>query len=128
MQALAGRGALRIIRAFPLRPSEVQRFSWTAPRAGRYAFSTEGSTFDTILSIRRDGCSGTELVCNDDTLDLSSSVVVELDAGEPVTAIVDGFDGAEGAFSLGIHELVYSDLRQARAGADPAPELKERRG
>jgi hypothetical protein len=30
--------------------------------------------------------------------------------------------------SLGIHELVYSDLRQARAGADPAPELKERRG
>jgi general secretion pathway protein A len=30
--------------------------------------------------------------------------------------------------SLGIHELVYSDLRQARAGADTGPELKERRG
>jgi hypothetical protein len=84
-------------------------FSWTAPSDGRYSFSTEGSTFDTILSIRRDGCSGTEIVCNDDTLDLSSSVVVDLEAGDPVTAIVDGFDGATGVFSLGIHPVTCPD-------------------
>jgi hypothetical protein len=84
-------------------------FGWTAPRAGRYSFSTEGSAFDTILSIRRDGCSGTEIVCNDDTLDLSSSVVVDLDAGDPVTAIVDGFDGESGPFFIGIHEVTCPD-------------------
>jgi hypothetical protein len=84
-------------------------FAWSAPRTGRYVFSTEGSGYDTIISVRRDGCSGTEIVCNDDTIDLTSSVVVELDADEPVTAIVDGYDGAEGAFSLGIHEVTCPD-------------------
>jgi hypothetical protein len=84
-------------------------FAWTAPRSGRYAFSTEGSAFDTILSVLRDGCRGTELACGDDTLDLTSSVVVELAAGEPVTAVVDGFNGASGPFSLGIHELTCPD-------------------
>jgi hypothetical protein len=84
-------------------------FAWLAPHAGRFVFSTEGSSFDTLISVRRDGCSGTEIVCNDDTLDLSSSVVVELDDDEPVTAIVDGFNGAEGAFSLGIHEVICPD-------------------
>ncbi|HEX6764436.1 MAG TPA: hypothetical protein VF103_03140, partial [Polyangiaceae bacterium] len=84
-------------------------FAWTAPRAGRYVFSTEGSAFDTVLSIRRDGCSGSEITCNDDALDLTSSVVVDLDDGEPVTAFVDGFDGAVGAFSLGIHAMTCPD-------------------
>jgi hypothetical protein len=84
-------------------------FSWSAPRAGRYAFSTEGSGFDTILSLRRGGCEGSEIVCNDDALDLSSSFVVELEAGELVTAMVDGFDGASGPFSLGIHEVSCPD-------------------
>ncbi len=91
-----------------------QAFAWTAPRDGRYVFSTEGSSFDTILSIRRDGCSGSELVCNDDTLDLSSSVIVDLEAGDPVTAVVDGFDGATGLFFLGIHELTCPDGELAR--------------
>jgi subtilisin family serine protease len=84
-------------------------FAWTAPRPGRYVFSTEGSAFDTILSVRHEGCDSSEIACNDDTLDLTSSVIVELDAGEPVTAVVDGFDGARGAFSLGIHALTCPD-------------------
>jgi hypothetical protein len=84
-------------------------FSWSAPRAGRYAFSTEGSGFDTILSLRRGGCEGSEIACNDDALDLSSSLVVELEADESVTAMIDGFDGAAGPFLLGIHEVSCPD-------------------
>jgi hypothetical protein len=84
-------------------------FAWTAPRSGRYVFSTEGSAFDTILSVRHDGCDGSEIACNDDALDLTSSVIVELDAGERVAAVVDGFDGAFGAFSLGIHPVTCPD-------------------
>jgi hypothetical protein len=84
-------------------------FTWTAPRAGRFAFSTEGSGFDTVLSVRRGGCSGLELGCNDDALDLSSTLVVELESGQTVTAVVDGFDGESGVFSLGIHEARCPD-------------------
>ncbi|HVR18810.1 MAG TPA: S8 family serine peptidase [Polyangiaceae bacterium] len=84
-------------------------FRWTAPHAGRYVLSTEGSAFDTVLSVRRGGCGGSEIACSDDTTDLSSAVVVELDSGESVTAVVDGFDGDSGPFSLGIHELACPD-------------------
>jgi hypothetical protein len=84
-------------------------FRFAAPRAGRYVFSTEGSAIDTVLSVRRGGCAGTELACNDDTTDLTSSVVVELDEGDAVTAVVDGFDGSSGDYALGVHELVCPD-------------------
>jgi hypothetical protein len=68
-----------------------------------------GSQFDTVLSVRRGGCVGSEVDCNDDTIDLSSSVVVDLDANEVVTAVVDGFNGASGQFQLGIHEMSCPD-------------------
>jgi hypothetical protein len=84
-------------------------FAWRAPRAGRYVFSTEGSAFDTLLSLRRSGCGGTEAACGDDTTDLTSTVIVAVDAGDAVTAVVDGFDGAFGDYSLGIHELRCPD-------------------
>src|SRR5688500_12446600 len=32
---------------------EDARFRWTAPRAGRYRFTTEGSAFDTVLAVDR---------------------------------------------------------------------------
>ena len=97
-------------------------FGWTAPHAGRYVFSTEGSAFDTILSVRRGGCRGSEIACSDDTTDLSSAVVVELEAGEPVTAVVDGFDGDSGPFSLGIHELGCPDGELgSRLGSEVLP-------
>jgi hypothetical protein len=98
-------------------------FAWKAPRAGRYVFSTEGSAFDTLLSVRRGGCGGTEVACGDDTTDVSSAVIVELDAGESVTALVDGFDGDSGAYSLGIHEVRCPDGELgARLGARLLPE------
>ncbi|HEX6274540.1 MAG TPA: S8 family serine peptidase [Polyangiaceae bacterium] len=98
-------------------------FAWSAPRAGRYVFSTEGSAFDTLLSIRRGGCGGTEVACGDDTTDITSTVLVELEAGDAVTAVVDGFDGDFGDFSLGIHEVLCPDAELAtRLGARLLPE------
>lgn len=69
-------------------------FQWTAPAAGRYEISTEGSAFDTVLSVRR-GCDGEELACNDDmgNMMLQSSVTVDLEACETVIIVVEGFDG-----------------------------------
>src|SRR6266404_630178 len=41
-------------------------FLWTAPSAGAYAIDTQGSDFDTLLSMRQETCDGSELACNDD--------------------------------------------------------------
>jgi len=48
--------------ADPLGPGTA--FTYTAPFAGRYEFSTEDSIVDTILSVRLGACSGAELACN----------------------------------------------------------------
>ena len=98
-------------------------FAWTAPQTGRYVFSTEGSTFDTILAVLRDDCRGTEIACSDDTLDLTSSLVVDLEAGDAVTAVVDGYGDASGPFSLDIHELTCPDgVLDERLGIDVLPD------
>jgi len=68
-------------------------FQFTAPEAGRYDISTVGSSFDTVLSVRR-GCDGAEVACNDDVQmgrETGSSVTVELMACETVILVVDGF-------------------------------------
>lgn len=83
---------------------------WTAPATGRYVFHTCGSQFDTILSARTADCSGTELKCNDDDEaedfcggpeSLASRMVLDLDAGERILLVVDGYD-EEGEFLLTI--------------------------
>lgn len=78
-------------------------FTFTAPNTGEYIFHTQGSSFDTVLSVRSAGC--IELACNDDSgFDLTSSVVVSLSAGEQVLAIVEGFQGEFGSFNLHVVE------------------------
>jgi uncharacterized protein YkwD len=72
-------------------------FEFTAPEAGRYDITTIGSSFDTVLSVRR-GCDGAEIVCNDDArpgMETRSAVTVELEACETVVIVVDGFSGME---------------------------------
>lgn len=84
---------------------EDAAFRWTAPRAGHYRFSTEGSAFDTILSVRRGSCAGREIACNDDAVAGAGWSAVELDLSEceTVTIVVDGYDGeGVGAFALSI--------------------------
>lgn len=80
-------------------------FRWTAPRAGRYRFSTEGSSFDTILSLRGGACGSRETICNDDAAPSVkwSAVSVELAECQTVIVVVDGYDGAAaGDFQLTI--------------------------
>ncbi|OJH35074.1 hypothetical protein BON30_40900 [Cystobacter ferrugineus] len=78
-------------------------FAWTAPSAGVFTFSTEGSGYDTSLEVA-DPVSGTSLGCNDDADGtLQSSVGVSLSAGQTVLITVDGFDTECGPFLLHIH-------------------------
>ncbi|WP_257461647.1 ELWxxDGT repeat protein [Archangium lipolyticum] len=78
-------------------------FAWTAPSAGLFTFSTEGSSYDTSLEVS-DSASGTSLGCNDDANEtLQSSVAVSLSAGQTVLITVDGYDTECGPFVLNIH-------------------------
>jgi hypothetical protein len=78
-------------------------FSYTPPASGFYQIDTTGSSFDTILYVRRATCSGTEVACNDDDGNVSQSKLsIFLEGGEPVVIAVDGFGGASGDVSLQI--------------------------
>lgn len=82
---------------------EDAAFRFTAPAAGFYRLSTEGSAFDTVLSVRRGSCAGREMVCNDDAVDgvTHSALTLELAECETVTLVVDGADAvAIGDFAL----------------------------
>lgn len=81
-------------------------FGFEAPFGGEFVFDTSGSSFDTVLHVAEGVC-GDELACNDDFIGLSSRLVLELDAGEQVSVVVDGIDGgAAGPFSLRIDDYV----------------------
>src|SRR5215510_4312951 len=77
-------------------------YTWTAPAPGIYTFSTAGSTFDTVLEIRKS--SGESLGCNDDSNGtLQSTVMVGLSADQPVTIVVDGYGTNSGPLQLNIN-------------------------
>lgn len=76
-------------------PAPDVSFSWTAPEDGVFTFDTLGTSFDTVLFVLDGACAGEELACNDD-LDPArqvrqSAVAVDLEAGQTVTIVVDGF-------------------------------------
>ena len=75
-------------------PSPDVQVGFVAPVAGVFVFDSTGSAFDTVVSVAAGQCGG-ELTCNDDFIDLSSRVVVELDEGEEVTVSVDGTNSFE---------------------------------
>ncbi len=70
-------------------------FWWTAPLTGTFTFDTTNSTYDTVLYIQED-CLTDEQMCNDDVDfdggDISSSVEVDLEAGDSVLVVIDGYD------------------------------------
>ncbi|MBP1689411.1 MAG: putative secreted protein, partial [Deltaproteobacteria bacterium] len=82
-------------------------FLYTASVAGIYVMSTEGSGFDTLLSVRAGSCAGSELACNDDIPppvgSQQSRLNVPLAAGQTVLVAVDGFGTASGSFTLSIN-------------------------
>ncbi|MDH5491765.1 MAG: CAP domain-containing protein [Myxococcales bacterium] len=86
---------------------------WTAPYAGTFRFSTEGTGFDTVLSVRS-SCGGEELGCNDDVSGgvLTSEIEVDLSSCRSVIIVVGGFGSADaGAFELHVQgrELLCDD-------------------
>jgi hypothetical protein len=78
-------------------------FSFVAPSAGRFLFDTLDSSFDTVLYVL-DGCEGGELACNDDYGGPTSAAPADLEAGQGVVVVVDGFQET-GAFTLHVSEI-----------------------
>ncbi|MBK8941963.1 MAG: hypothetical protein IPM79_31260 [Polyangiaceae bacterium] len=84
--------------------------SFVAPAAGTYVFSTAGSSFDTVLSLREQASCG-ELLCNDDFGGggtQTSRLSTFLEAGQAVYVVVDGKQGASGPYTLTITGSVAS--------------------
>jgi hypothetical protein len=76
-------------------PDGVFRFTVSSRTTVR--LTTTGSGFDTMLSLR--SSSGSEIACNDDSGDLTSSITATLDPGT-YFAVVEGFGTACGNFRL----------------------------
>ena len=93
-------------------------FAFTAPAAGIYRFSTDGSVFDTVLYVRRDCADGaTELGCNDDGGEgTRSQLDVQLARGQTVTAFVDGYYTAGDDRSGGAYVLTVTDISGCAEG------------
>jgi len=87
-------------------------FTWTAPTVGTVRFSTEGSSFDTLLGIYSGSALSnlTEAASNDD-IDflagiLTSAVTFDVQPGQVFQIAVDGYDGATGQISLQIQTIL----------------------
>ena len=92
--------------------SPEQVFQWTPSRSGTATIATCGSatTFDTVVYLRRDDCqTGAQLACNDDTAGCTtgepndhhgSTFTAAVSAGTTYFIVVDGYNGAGGAYSL----------------------------
>lgn len=86
-------------------------YSLTPTCTGTYEISTEGSQFDTVLSVHA-GCPasiGNAVDCNDDingSLNRASRVTVALTANITYKVRVSGFAGASGNYRLSINSLI----------------------
>jgi hypothetical protein len=90
-------------------------FAFVAPHAGKYAFSTAGSLFNTVLYVLDERCGGAELACSDDRGGgLASMLELDLERDQAVTVVVDGFGGQAGQARLEISELAQSSCCTAR--------------
>ena len=82
---------------------------WTAPADAIYLFNTFDSDFDTVLALRRDGCTGPEIECNDNAfgsvrmdtpLSAQSAIRRGMVVGEAVTLVLDSSSMDGGAAVL----------------------------
>jgi len=78
--------------------------TWTfvPPSTGTYRIHVDAG-YDATLGIFRGDINGDSLGCNDDFESTASSrLVVALEAGQRYSIVVDGYDGAEGSYSLSV--------------------------
>jgi hypothetical protein len=104
--------------------SNERVYAFTAPATATYRIDTFGSAYDTVLMLR-DGasCGAVELGCSDDGPGggMTSFVEVALTAQQSVFIVVDGYDGAAGAFRLGVRNAADYEgwtCSTAQFGAD----------
>jgi hypothetical protein len=82
-------------------------FAYIVPADGLYQFDTNGSDFDTTLTVQEGLCvEGTGFLCDDDAGDgVNSLVVLDLFKDQEITIILDGFSaGSFGNYNLNITE------------------------
>ena len=80
-------------------------FAFATEAAGTVCVDTQGSAFDTVLTVRRDPCedAASEIACNDDRgddFDTTSQVDFEAMAGMTYFIVVDTFAGESGEVRL----------------------------
>jgi hypothetical protein len=80
-------------------------FWWVAPADGEYTVDTRGSDYDTLLHAG-EGCSATELGCNDDIAFgfIASVLTLTVRRGQALRITVDGWEREAGRFVLNILE------------------------
>ena len=81
--------------------------------------STCGSSFDTVLEVRRSWCSGPAIVCNDDSCGMGSEVRWTPNAGWRYYIRVGGSNGASGPGTLELRRIVLTSLQDGCGGALP---------
>lgn len=82
--------------------------AWTAPETARYAISSQGTRFDTVLSLFPTNCDfSTPIACNDDGLNFRlSRIERDFTAGEQVVIVLSAYDAsATGPAVLSIEPL-----------------------
>lgn len=84
-----------------------QVFEWTPDAWGTATITTcsPSTEFDTVVYVRRAACDGEQVACRDDDSACGagskrSTVTFTVTGGETYEIVVDGFDGAYGAFTL----------------------------
>lgn len=99
-------------------------YRWTAPQSGIYSFTTQGSSFDTLLAVYTGNSVSTlsGIASNDDTgIGVNSSVTFAATAGTVYSIAVDGFGGATGnivlSWSSGFSAPVISTVAPASGPA-----------
>lgn len=80
-------------------PDVAYRF--VAPTSGTYVFDTQGSSFDTVVSVLS-GCS--EATCIDDSnFGTAAVATLYIEAGQEVVAIIDGYGGNSGNYAFQVY-------------------------
>jgi hypothetical protein len=92
-------------------PSPERAYRWTPAASGTAVIATCGTStrYDSVVYVRAGTCGGAELGCNDDTTGCvtgepndhhGSRVTLAVTAGQTYVIVVDGYNGARGAYTL----------------------------
>jgi hypothetical protein len=85
-------------------------YTYTASITGTVVMNTEGSLFDTVLSLHS-GCGSTSIVCDDDSgAGNASSLKKKVVAGETMLVRIAGYNQASGAYTLSVGERCPADF------------------